>query len=124
MNNFGDWLVSQREDKNISQNKLAELMGFSQAAVSRIEAGKVKPSSGFLVAAARVLNCPVEEVFRAANLLPPVTLKERLRARVEAKLEKITDPDDIEMVEKFIDMLTGGKPPSGKKIGTQRRTSP
>jgi transcriptional regulator with XRE-family HTH domain len=71
MNKFGDWLVEQRELKGISQNKLAEKMNFSQAAVSRVESGKVSPTSDFIIAVAEALDMPLELVYRRGGLLPP-----------------------------------------------------
>jgi transcriptional regulator with XRE-family HTH domain len=71
VHNFGDWLVDEREKKGLSQNKLAVLMRFSQAAVSRVESGKVEPTSDFIRAAALALSMPVEIVYRQAGLIPP-----------------------------------------------------
>lgn len=40
---FGQYLKKAREEKDISQRRLAELSGISNAAISKIEAGAVNP---------------------------------------------------------------------------------
>lgn len=46
-------------------------MKLSQAAVSRVEAGLVPPTTKFCEGVAEVFDIPLETVLRKANILPP-----------------------------------------------------
>jgi len=53
---FGQYLVQLREDRAISQRKLAELAGVTNSTISRIEAGTVNPDPVTLEKLAAALN--------------------------------------------------------------------
>lgn len=53
---FGQYLVQLREEKLISQRKLAELAGVTNSTISRIEAGSVKPDPATLDKLATALD--------------------------------------------------------------------
>ncbi len=53
---FGQYLVQLREEKSISQRKLAELAGVTNSTISRIEAGSVKPDHATLEKLATALD--------------------------------------------------------------------
>lgn len=53
---FGQYLVQLREEKSISQRKLAELAGVTNSTISRIEAGSVKPDPATLEKLATALD--------------------------------------------------------------------
>ena len=58
MNNlsFGQYLVCLREEKSISQRKLADMAGVTNSTISRIEADSVKPDPATLEKLAAALN--------------------------------------------------------------------
>jgi len=53
---FGQYLAQLREDKTISQRKLAELAGVTNSTISRIEANTVNPDPATLEKLALALN--------------------------------------------------------------------
>lgn len=53
---FGQYLVQLREQKTMSQRKLAELAGVTNSTVSRIEADTVKPDPATLEKIAKALS--------------------------------------------------------------------
>ena len=53
---FGQYLIELREDKVISQRKLAELAGVTNSTISRIEADAVNPDHATLEKLAKALE--------------------------------------------------------------------
>ena len=53
---FGQYLVQLREQKMMSQRKLAELAGVTNSTISRIEADNVKPDPATLEKLSKVLE--------------------------------------------------------------------
>ncbi len=52
-----------RENINISQKELGELVGVSRQTINYIELGKTSPKVTVALRIAKVFNIPVEEVF-------------------------------------------------------------
>lgn len=59
----GKNIVRYRRDMNLTQEKLAEITGIDQTAISRMENGTVIPKFERLEAIAEALHCPVAELF-------------------------------------------------------------
>jgi transcriptional regulator with XRE-family HTH domain len=72
MNEIGDWLLTQLEDRGWSQAELARRSEISQPALSRIISGTQQAGPDACVAVARAFGEPPEKVFRLAGLLPPL----------------------------------------------------
>lgn len=53
-----------RQDRKLSQQDFAELLGTSQVMISRYETRKSTPKADMLVKMARVLSCTVDELLR------------------------------------------------------------
>lgn len=53
---FGQYLAQLREEKNMSQRKLAETAGLINSTVSRIEAGSVRPDPATIEKIAQALQ--------------------------------------------------------------------
>jgi transcriptional regulator with XRE-family HTH domain len=53
---FGQYLIRLREEKSMSQRKLAETAGLTNSTISRIEADAVKPDPATLEKLATALN--------------------------------------------------------------------
>lgn len=91
-----------------SESELAREANLSRQAINFLLSGRTKsPSIDSINSIARAFKLPVDEFARAAGLLPKVTYKETLIKRIEEKASQLTDPKDIERVEKFIDLLAG-----------------
>lgn len=56
-------LKKMREEKNISQKEIAEMLGITQQAYSRIELGQAKPSLLKAKDIADFFNVSIEEIF-------------------------------------------------------------
>ncbi|MCD6443271.1 MAG: helix-turn-helix transcriptional regulator [Thermotogae bacterium] len=52
-----------REEKKITQEKLANLVGVTRQTIINIEKGKYKPTVLLALKISRVLNCRVEDLF-------------------------------------------------------------
>lgn len=83
---------------------LAEKIGFSQAAVSRVESGETPATAKFAVAIADALDVDTNVVFRAAGLLPPVSEEDEWAARIYRRLERM-QPQYRDIAETLIDAL-------------------
>ena len=64
---FGDYIYKLRTKKNLSQAKLAELLGVSDKAVSKWENGKSTPDISLLPLLADVFDCTIDELFGREN---------------------------------------------------------
>lgn len=64
------WLVNELEIRGWSQRELARRAGISQTTVSQVIAYQRQPTWDFCAKIARVLDEPLERVFRMAGLLP------------------------------------------------------
>ena len=60
---FGANLKKIRRSKKISQEKLANELGFSQPHITKIESGEVNTSISHINAIANALNVPVQSLF-------------------------------------------------------------
>lgn len=69
---FENWLSNEMEKNGWSQSDLARESGLSQAQISRVANGLRPPGNDFCTAVAKALKYPVENVMRAAGLLPSV----------------------------------------------------
>jgi len=70
---FGHYLKRLRQSKGLTQKELAELSGFSNAEISKIESGeRKKPSPDLLKAVAPYLDVPYEVLMTKAGYLEKV----------------------------------------------------
>ncbi|HOB19168.1 MAG TPA: helix-turn-helix transcriptional regulator [Candidatus Atribacteria bacterium] len=70
---FGEYLRHLRKVKGLTQKQLADLAGFSNTEISRIESGdRRKPSPIILKAIAPHLSVPYEELLKQAGYLEEV----------------------------------------------------
>jgi len=83
-----------REEKNLSQRALANLIGASNKAVNFWEAGKVEPSAKFICALADVFECTAdyllgrEDDLGNVNVMRELTDDEKLWLSLYSKLNK------------------------------------
>lgn len=69
---FGDWLTEKLEERNMKPADLSRASGMDSAVVSNIINNKrQQPAVESCKLIAKALNIPLEEVYRAANILPP-----------------------------------------------------
>ena len=83
MSKFSDWLFQELTKREMSQSQLAKATGLTRQAISYYLSEKSKrPDDDALKEIARVFKIPVEEIYRAANILPPTTNDDELDKRI------------------------------------------
>ncbi len=70
MENFGDWLLKELENRNWSQSDLVKAAGISRGTLSNIISGTRGIGEKSLIAIANALNISPITLFRKAGLLP------------------------------------------------------
>lgn len=70
---FGRLVARYRGQRNMSQERLAELAGMTGGYISQIESGKrgKRPSRDTVIRISQVLGAPLPEMLRAAGRLAP-----------------------------------------------------
>ena len=58
-------LKKLREDKDLSQAELAQLLGVDQSAVCLWEKGKTMPRVNVAIRLAKILGCTLDEIYQA-----------------------------------------------------------
>jgi len=70
---FAEWLEDELGLRGWSQSDCARACDLNRAVINKLLNGKCKPQPVTLMAIARGFRIPVETVYRAAGLLPPIT---------------------------------------------------
>ncbi len=111
---FPDHLRQIRSTRGFSLREVATQIGVDPAYLSRVEAGKVRPSVNLLARLAALLGCPAEELSLLAGRLPRSVqdLLEREPQRFLAALQQIADG------------AVAASPASGKVRKGLRRSTP
>jgi len=98
-----------REEKNLSQRALANLIGASNKAVNFWEAGTVEPSAKFICALADVFECTTdyllgrEDDFGNVNVMRELTDDEKLLLSLFSKLTKKQTEQALDFVNYLYD---------------------
>jgi transcriptional regulator with XRE-family HTH domain len=71
MKKFGDWLTQKLIDVDMKPADLSRATGMDSAVISNLINGKRNPAVESCKAISKALNIPLEEVYRAAGILPP-----------------------------------------------------
>ena len=93
---FGQEVRRLREDGGISQQRLAEAIGISQSYLSRIEAGRVKPTAETQAAIAIALGAQLEMRLRVGTGSP---IRDHIQARIVETLLRVAHPRWGRLVE-------------------------
>lgn len=117
---FVTWLESELDKRDWSQSDLSRKGDLTTAQISRVMTRQQNAGKAFLVGVAKAFRIPLEEVYRAAGELPPITYRDTLLERIKEKAKQIKDPRDIERLEKFIDVLVGEEDTSPKRSPRSR----
>ena len=67
---FGAWLKQQRQQRNLSQQKLAEILGCSNSFLSRVEACDKPPSIAMLKSLAALWSIEEDRILLLARIVP------------------------------------------------------
>lgn len=104
MNKFSEWLDAQMQAKNLSQSQLAKRAGVTRSAINGILREARGPGVDLLQGLARALDIPIEEVYRAASILPPKFTKNELIERIIHEMNGLP-PEDKQDVMDYIEMI-------------------
>lgn len=98
MDNFGEWLVQELEDRELSQSDLARISGLSRGTLSNIISGARGRGPESLSAIAKALKLPVEKIYRAAGLLPPIIKADEDMEQILHEIAKLPKDDQREVL--------------------------
>lgn len=96
--NFGNNLKHLRESKNLTQERLAELIGVEYQTISRIETGLYFTSYDNLQKIAKVLDVNISDLFNFQN--EKMTKQDLIKAIT--KILKTSNENDVEFFYKVL----------------------
>lgn len=94
-----DNLSRIREQRGLTQQQLAEIVGANQATISKIEKGVGNPTLAMMVRIARALRVHPSDLFSADDL----------RDRAQAALRSIESPERLEAAIVVLEAMAGAK---------------
>lgn len=95
---FAAWLEAELAQRRWSYNQLARRAGLSRSIISRVRAG-AKPTWSACQAIAGAFDLPVEQVFRHAGILPPVSREQSEYEELRHLLAQLSAEDRQELLE-------------------------
>ena len=98
---IGQRIQKLRQDRKITQNKLAEICGCSSNHISAVENGTNRPSIELIIKISAVLNESVDYILMDAPLAPP---KYIIDTQIAEKLSQCTAPT-LQVVNTFLDSM-------------------
>lgn len=93
MVNFGDWLLKQLQDRDMSQSELARVAGVSKGTISNLINGTKGAGQESLLAVARALKLPPELVFEKAGIFPPKNTRSTVKNTAIGIIESLSEED-------------------------------
>lgn len=90
---FSEWLTARMQEKGWSNADLANAAGINRQVIWGWLNRNKKPSQEMLKAIAKALELPVEQVYRAAGGLPPISDDDEWIEMIEAEARQL--PNDL-----------------------------
>lgn len=91
MNQLSDYINAKLHARGMKKADLARAASLSPSQVTRIMNQSSKPSQEALIAIARALGVPREEIFRMAGVLPPVPVTKEYQDKLLYKVSLMTE---------------------------------
>ena len=102
---FVDWLSEKIKERRMSQTELAQRLGLTRGAVNNLLSGRSKnPSADTIQKLADIFRVSVDEIYRAANILPAAPEQDDWVRDTQHKLS-LLNPDQRETAELIIKAL-------------------
>lgn len=98
MSKLGDWLRTELETRRISQTELAFMIGVRPAQVSRIISGERSTTAETLQGIARAFKMPLQQVYRAAGILPPAPEVNEMIEQILYEIGDLPEADQQEVL--------------------------
>jgi transcriptional regulator with XRE-family HTH domain len=102
METFGNWLLSQLRQRNMTQAELARLAGINRGTLSNIINGHKQIGRDVLISISGALRLPIDIVARAAEGKPPSF--DEWSEKMNHKIGQLTGTRR-EMAERLLDTL-------------------
>jgi len=102
---FGDWLMDKLNQKDWSQADLARRSGVSRTSISDIISGRRQVGKDLAVSVSEALALPLEEVFRAAGLLPSRPDSDEIVDRINYLYHSLRDPANKQKALEYFEFL-------------------
>lgn len=99
---IGDYIKKKRESLNVSQRKLADYSGLSNATISRIESGGVFPDTNTLTKIAKALKVSPSELFGLCGYIEGETYPNKSVITIPI-IGKITAEMPVDSIENILD---------------------
>ena len=110
MSNFGPWLLSELESRNLNQAELARRAKSTEATISRIILGKRNPSAKLCNAIAKVLELPSELVLDKAGIIRKTGEYSQLVSTIAHRVSLLPERDQkiiLRLVETWVKTTKG-----------------
>lgn len=108
---IGELIKNRREELDITQKKLAGLLGVTHATISRWESGKtqdIKRAQIYLLS--KYLYIPIDTLLGLSNETSTEDMEAvKKRLTIETKLESIKDTATLDVILNFIDAYVVAK---------------
>lgn len=98
VDNFGTWLLAELDSRGISQSELSRMSGISRGTLSNIISGARGRGPETLLAIARALRLPPEQVYRNAGMLPERPEINETQEKIVEELQDLNDQDQQEIL--------------------------
>lgn len=102
---FAKWLNAELDKRNLSRSEAARRGGISPSMFDKVIGGFAKPGVDFCRGVAKTFRVPLEEVYRRAGLLPPITDEDtRLFESIKARIGLLSPVQRAEL-DRYLDYL-------------------
>lgn len=96
---FGDWLTKKMEERDWTQADLARKSGLTRQAIGYYLSPKSKrPDEEALKQIASALRIPIEQVYRAAGILPPDSTVNETVEEIIYEVKDLTKEEQLEFL--------------------------
>jgi len=99
---FGKRLAELRNSKNYTQEKLAELIGYSTNHISKLELARTNPSFDLIVKISNALDIEVKELFDFKN---NQNTTKKLRIKIEKSIDNL-NTKELKFINEIINNLS------------------
>jgi transcriptional regulator with XRE-family HTH domain len=96
---FSQWLLEMLKDRAWSQAELARRSGLSRTAISDVISEKAKAGNAFCRSVASAFHVPVDDVYRAAGLLPTKPEHDEKVSEIDHIYHELDDDNRQDLLE-------------------------
>ncbi|MBQ7374080.1 MAG: helix-turn-helix transcriptional regulator [Clostridia bacterium] len=100
---IGKFIAERRKAENLTQNRLAEILGVTDRAVSKWENGRSMPDSSIMLELCQILKISVTELLKGEK----ISMKERDEKLEQTLLETIKQKEDADKRLLTIEIVLG-----------------